>query len=103
MKLFQVSPSKLSNLLCVLGGAERAGDERLRLTSREDRRSVRARQDTGFDPDRAHLVERAPSSARRVQHFVAQDLFFQALEDLLGLDLPFDFALRKVATSSSST
>ena len=45
--------------LDVVGGAERDGDERLRLAAREERGAVRARQEAGVDRDRADLVRGA--------------------------------------------
>ena len=51
------------DLLLVLGGAERGGDERLRLAAREHGRAVRARQHADLDPDRADLVELAAVEA----------------------------------------
>ena len=47
------------DLLLVVRGAERAGDERLRLAAREDDRAVNAREHAGLAPDRADLVELA--------------------------------------------
>ena len=41
--------------LHVVGGAERRGDQRLRLAAREQRRAVRARQHAGVDGDRRAL------------------------------------------------
>ena len=81
------------DLLRIVGGAERAGDERLRLAAREHGRAVGARQHAGLDPDRPHLVELAAVEPHAVlEHLVAQDLFLQVLEDLLGFDLPLDLA-----------
>ena len=47
------------DLLLVVGGAERAGDERLRLAAREHDRAVHAGQHAGLGPDRTDLVELA--------------------------------------------
>src|SRR5439155_10284067 len=66
-------PFEALDLLRVVGGAERAGDERLRLAAREDRRSVRAREDAGLDPDRPHLVELPSVQADAAR----EDLFAQ--------------------------
>ena len=71
------------DLLRIVGGAERAGDERLRLAAGEHRRAVGAREHAGLDPDRPDLVELAavePDAVR--QHLVAQDLLLQLLEDV---------------------
>jgi hypothetical protein len=46
--------------LHVVRRTERHRDERLRLSAREQRRSVRARQEARVDRDRAHLVRLAP-------------------------------------------
>jgi ferrous iron transport protein A len=43
----------------VVGAAERAGDDRLRLAAREQRRAVRARQQADLAPDRPDLRRRA--------------------------------------------
>src|SRR5204862_170707 len=43
------------DLLRIVGGAERAGDERLRFAASEHGRAVDARQDAGLDPDVANL------------------------------------------------
>ena len=49
--------------LGVVGGAERGGDERLRLAAREERRAVRAREEADLARDRADLVEVAAVEA----------------------------------------
>ena len=51
------------DLLLVVGGAERAGDQRLRLAAREHDRAVDAREHAGLGPDRADLVELAAVEA----------------------------------------
>ncbi len=86
------------DLLRIVGRAERAGDERLRFAAREDRGPVRAGEDAGLDPDRADLVELPavePDVVR--EHFLAQDLFLQLLEDGLrvGFLLRFAFGQRR--------
>jgi hypothetical protein len=89
------------DLLRVVGGAERAGDQRLRLAAREHGRTVHARQDPRFDPDRPHLVELPAVEAHAVgEHFLAERLFLQFLEDRLGFGLPLDLAFWKRATRS---
>src|SRR5262245_61185019 len=68
------------DLLRVLGGAERAGDERLRFAACEDGRAVCPRQDAGFDPDRPHFVEGSavePDAA--LEDFVAEHALFEVL------------------------
>ena len=93
------------DLLLVVGGAERAGDERLRLAAREHDRAVDAGQDAGLGPDRPDLVELAavePHAA--LEHFVAQDLLLQLLEDVLRLALALGLRSRGIdAIRSSST
>ena len=82
------------DLLLVLGGAERRGDQRLGFAAREDRRAVRAGQDADLDPDRADLVELAPVEAGApLQDRVAQHLLLQLLEDRLGLAPALDLFL----------
>ena len=81
------------DLLRIVGRAERAGDERLRLAAREHGRAVSARQHARLDPDRADLVELAaiePYAA--LQDFVSQDLFLEVLEDLLRFGLALGLA-----------
>ena len=81
------------DLLLVVRGAERAGDERLCFAAREDDRSVRPGKDAGLAPDRPDLVELAavePVSA--LEHFVAQHLLLELVEDLLGFDAALDLA-----------
>ena len=70
------------DLLRVVGRAERAGHQRLRLAAREHGGSVRARQDTGLDPDWPHLVEFPAVEAHAVREdLFTQDLLLQLLED----------------------
>ena len=81
------------DLLRIVGRAECAGDERLRLASRENGRAVSPRQHARFDPDRPDLVELAaiePYAA--LEDFVPQDLFLEVLEDLLRFGLALGFA-----------
>ena len=81
------------DFLRVFSRAERAGDERLRLAAREHGGAVRPRQDAGFGPDRPDLVELAAVEAQAaLEHFVAQHLFLEILEDLLRFDLALHFA-----------
>jgi hypothetical protein len=47
----------------VVGTAERAGDDRLRLAAREQRRAVGSRQQSDFAPDRTDLGRRATVEA----------------------------------------
>src|SRR5215467_7339401 len=83
------------DLLGVVVGAERAGDERLCFTAGEDRRSVRAREDAGFDPDRPDLVELAAVEADAVrQHLFAKDFLLELLENRLGIGAPFRLGFR---------
>ena len=60
--------------LLVVLGAERHRDQRLGFAAREQRRTVGARQDAGFDGDLADFVERAAiGTAVILQHLVAED------------------------------
>ena len=82
------------DLLLIVRGAERAGDERLRLASREHGRAVYARQHGRLRPDRPNLVELAAVQPHAsLEHLVPKDLFLQLLEDRLSLDLPLDLRL----------
>ena len=57
------------------------GNHRLRLAAREQAGAVRARQDADFDVDLADLVERsAVRTASILQHLIAEDALFQAIE-----------------------
>ena len=74
------------DLLLVVGGPERGGDERLRLAAGEHGRPVRAWQHAHLDPDRADLVECAAVEPHAtVEHRVAQHLLLELLEDGLRL------------------
>src|SRR5688572_29618679 len=77
------------DLLLVVGGAERAGDERLGLAAREDDGAVNTREDAGLGPDRTDLVELAAvETYAAIEYFVAQHLLLETVEDVLGLCLP---------------
>ncbi len=79
-------PFERLDLLRIVGGAERAGDERLRFAAREDGGTVGARQHAGLDPDRAHFVELAAVEPDVVvQDLVVEDLFLEVLHDALGV------------------
>ena len=70
------------DLLRVVGRAQGAGDERLRLTAREHRRTMGARQHAGLDPDRTDFVELAAVETDAVgQHLFPEHFLFQLLED----------------------
>ena len=85
------------DLLLVIGGAERDGDERLRFATRKHGRPVRARQHADLRPDGPDLVELAAVEPHALfQNFVAQNLFLQFLEDRFRFDLPLHFALGNV-------
>ncbi len=74
------------DLLLVVGRAERAADERLRLAAREDDRAVHAREDAGLGPDRADLVELPAVEAHAaLERLVAHRLFLKLVEDVLGV------------------
>ncbi len=79
----------LDALLVVLG-AERDGDQSLRLAAREQRRAVRAGQHAHFAIDIADFVERAAiRTAVRLQHLVAENALLQHVEQLFGFGLLF--------------
>src|SRR5688500_3177760 len=83
------------DLLLVVGRAERAGDERLRLAAGEDDRAVRTRQDARLRPDRTNLVEApAVETHTALEDLVAQHFLFEFLEDRFRLDLALDFRFR---------
>src|SRR5215510_4468399 len=82
--LVELAPHML-DLLLVVCGAERAGDQRLRFTAREDDRSVRPWEDAGLAPDGTDLVELAAVEAdAALQHLVAEHFLLQLVEDALG-------------------
>ena len=67
--------------LLVFLGAERGGRQGLRLAAREERRAVRARQNTHFAGDVADFIERAGIRAPvAVQDVVAEIIFAQAFK-----------------------
>src|SRR6185312_6879269 len=82
--------------LFVFRRAERANHQRLRFAAREQRRTVRARQDADFGDDRANRDEIAAVDARLgVEHRVAHDLGFEVVEEIakfLGAHLAVAFA-----------
>ena len=75
--------------LRVVRGAERDGDERLRLAAREQRRAVRTRKEARVDRDRTDLVRRAPVDALLgAEHLRPERVVLQIAEhalDLLGV------------------
>ncbi len=86
MKRFLDSPSKAFETLHVVAGAERGGDQCLGFTAGEDGAAVGAWQNTGFDPDLADLVERAPvGTALVIDYLVAENALAQDLVVLLDL------------------
>ena len=67
------------DLLLVVGRAERAADQRLRLAAGEDDRAVHAREDAGLRPDRTDLVELPAVEAHAaLERLVAHRLFLEA-------------------------
>ena len=65
--------------LLVFLGAERGGDERLRLAAGEESRAVNARQNADLAGDLANLVEGASIGATAAdEHVVAEDALAQA-------------------------
>src|SRR5262245_44327914 len=81
------------DLLGIFGGAERTGDQRLRLAAGEDGGAVRTGEDAGLDPDGPYLIEGTTIETHpMLQDLVAQHFFLEVLEDLLRFDLALDFA-----------
>ena len=79
----------LDALLVVLG-AERNGDQRLRLAAREQRRAVRARQHAHFAIDIADFVERAAIGTAPAFSISSRKMrSFKRVEQLLGFGLLF--------------
>src|SRR3954470_14708813 len=79
-----VLPGDVLDFLLVVRRAQRAGDQRLRFSTREDNGTVDARQDARLGPDRPNLVKLAAVEAHAlVEHFVAQHLLLEAVEDVL--------------------
>ena len=76
------------DLLLIVGGAERGGDERLCLTAREHGGAVHAGQHLGLDADRTDLVELAAVETHAaVEDLGAQHLLLQLVQQRLGLAL----------------
>ena len=74
--------------LLVVFRAKRDGDQRLRFAAGEERGAMGARQDARFAPDVADFVEcAAVGTATRIQHFVAENIFLQGVEDFSGFGL----------------
>ena len=74
--------------LRVAVGAERRGDQRLRLAAREQRRAVGARQEAGADLDRPHGARVAAVDARLAgEDLAADDLGFDVEQHVVDLDL----------------
>src|SRR5208283_3508497 len=79
---------KALETLHVVAGAERGRNQRLGLTTSEDRAAVRARENTGFDPNFADLVERAAvRTVLVIDYLVAENALTQDLVILLDLRL----------------
>ena len=82
------------DLLLVVGGAEGARHQRLGLPAREDDRPVGSRQKPRLGPDGPNLVEPAPVETQAVvEHLVAQHLFLERAERLLGVGATLGVAL----------
>src|SRR5262247_3095171 len=90
-RLLHVAEQRVELLLVVLG-AQRDGDQRLGLATREQRRAVRARQDAGLDRDLADLVGGAAvDPAARGERATARPLLLELGVrgvDVLGLAGP---------------
>src|SRR5208282_4025691 len=79
---------KALETLHVVAGAKRGGNQRLGFTAGEDGAAVRARQNAGFDPDLANLVEGAPvGTVLVIDHLVAENALTQNLVVFLELRL----------------
>ena len=93
MKLFHVSPSKLS-IFCASSAVPSVQVTSACVSPRVNTAEPWVRGSTPVSiRDRPHLVELAAVEADAVrEHLFAQDLLLQLLEDGLGLDLPLDFA-----------
>ena len=75
--------------LHVVGGAERRGDERLRLAAREQRRAVSARQHARVDRDRADFVRLAAVDAEAgVEHLRAKRVVLDVADQVAQMSLP---------------
>ena len=73
------------NPLFVVLGAEGAGNERLRLAAGEERGTVGAGQKADLAVNIANFVKRAAiGTAAGLQHFVAENLFLQVIENAAG-------------------
>jgi hypothetical protein len=85
----------VDHLLGVLG-AQRGGADRLRFTAREQRRTVRARQEADHRLDRADLRGGAAIDALAVlEDRTAHDIRFQLLHGLVGDHLGLRAFLRE--------
>ena len=74
------------DLLFVVGGAERAGDQRLGFAAREHDRPVDARQHAGLGPDRADLVELAAVEPHALlERLHLHHVLLQLVEDVVGV------------------
>ena len=66
--------------LAVVGGAQRGGNQGLRLAAGKERRAVRAGQNAGLDGDLANLVEGAAIGTDAILgHLLAEDPLAQML------------------------
>ncbi len=76
--------------LFVVLGAERDGDQGLRLSARKQRRAVRAGEHAHFAIDIADFIE-GPAiwTAARLQHLIAKNALLERVEQLLGFGLLF--------------
>ena len=74
--------------LFVVLGAERDGDQSLRLTAGEESRTVGAGQNARLAPDGADFFEAAAiGTAADIEHLIAEDLLFESVEELAGFRL----------------
>ncbi len=82
-RLFALARQRVDQLR-VAAGAERRGDERLRLAAREERRAVGARQHAGLHGDLAHRIHVAAVDARLAGKDAATHEVVLEAADLVG-------------------
>ena len=93
---------KAFETLHVVAGAERGCNQRLGFTASEDGAAVGARQNAGFDPDFANLIESASiGTALVIDHLIAENALTQDLVILLNLRLSSAASSSGSAASSS--
>src|SRR5207253_7294575 len=84
-------------ILHVLRSAERRGHQGLRFAARKERRTVRARQPTDFNRNRANFGEAAAiGTAAVVENIIAEDALLEHVEEIARF-LAFCLILFRVA------